>query len=92
MFDHFVGLAFKGLKVAWNRPLNNAMQWTKIEKHHFNQRIKEGDQWSFMPLVFAMNGSMAGECKVFYSRLASLQLKAVFNKFYLVHSWVLSHK
>ena len=30
------------------------------------------DQGSFTPLVFTLNGGMAGECKVFYSRLAML--------------------
>ena len=42
------------------------------EKHHCNRRIMEVDQGSFTPLVFTLNGGMAGECKVFYSRLAML--------------------
>ena len=32
----------------------------------------EVDEGSFKPLVFTVNGSMAGECKVYFSRLASL--------------------
>ena len=42
------------------------------KKHHCNRRIMEVDQGSFTPLVFTLNGGMAGECKVFYSRLAML--------------------
>ena len=32
----------------------------------------EIDQGRFTPLVFTVNGGMADECKIFYSRLASL--------------------
>ena len=32
----------------------------------------EIDQGSFTPLVFTLNGGMAGECKVLYPRLAML--------------------
>ena len=42
------------------------------KKHHYNSRIMEVDQGSFTPLVFTLNGGMAGECKVFYSQLAML--------------------
>ena len=35
----------------------------------------EVDQGSFTPLVFTLNGCMAGECKVFYSQLAMLSGK-----------------
>ena len=68
VFDHFVGLALKVLKVAWGRPLKNTIQSTKIKINHFNQRIMEVDPWSFMPIIFTMNGGIAGECKVFYSK------------------------
>ena len=44
----------------------------KEKKHHYNRRIMEVDQGSFTPLVFTVNGGMASECKVFYSRLAAL--------------------
>ena len=32
----------------------------------------EVNKGSFTPLVFTVNGGMTGECKVFFSRLASL--------------------
>ena len=32
----------------------------------------EVEQASFTPLVFTLNGGLAGKCKVFYSRLAML--------------------
>ena len=34
----------------------------------------EADQGSFTLLIFTVNGGMAGECKLLYSRLVSLLL------------------
>ena len=42
------------------------------EKHHYNQIITEIDQRRVTSLSITVNGGMAIECKVFYSRLASL--------------------
>ena len=42
------------------------------KKYHCNQRIREVDQKSLIFLVSIVNGSTAGDCKVFYLRLASL--------------------
>ena len=44
-------------------------------KHSYNRRTLEANQGSFKPfkpLLFTVNGSMADECKAFYSRLVSL--------------------
>ena len=41
-------------------------------KRHYNIRIIEVDQGSFMPLVFTVAGGIGGEGKAFCSRLATL--------------------
>ena len=43
-------------------------------KHHFNTRILEMDQVSFMPLAFTVAGGIGGEVRSFYSWLAMLLL------------------
>ena len=60
------------------------------KKSHYNTRIMEVDQVSFMPLVFAVAGGIGGEDRGFYSRLATLQsLKSEIEKS-KVTSWIRS--
>ena len=60
------------------------------KKRHYNTRIMEVDQGSFTPLVFTVAGEIGGECRTFYSRLATLMsLKNVTEKS-KVTSWVRS--
>ena len=42
------------------------------KKKHYNTRVFEVENATFTPLVFAVNGGMARECKRFYQRLAEL--------------------
>ena len=42
------------------------------KKRHYNKRIIEIEHGSFTPLVFTINGGMAKECCLFYSRLAEM--------------------
>ena len=42
------------------------------KKRHYNERVLNVEQGSFSPLVFSVYGSMGGECRRFYSRLAQL--------------------
>ena len=72
----FCGVGAESVKscLSQGRPLKNTIQSTKIKINHFNQRIMEFDQWSFMPIIFTMNGGIAGECKVFYSKTSFITI------------------
>ena len=48
----------------------------------------EIDQGRFTPLVLTVNGGMADECKIFYSRLASLLSIKRGVKKSLVTTWI----
>ena len=72
-----------------NQSLKQCYAKNEIEKkQHYNNRVLEVEQGSFTPLVFAINGSIGNECKVFYSRLAELlSIKRKVEKS-LVVSWM----
>ena len=44
----------------------------KEKKRSYERRILETELASFTPLVFSVSGGMAGECNLFYQRMASL--------------------
>ena len=72
-----------------NQSLKQCYGKNEMEKKwHYNNRVLEVEQGSFTPLVFAINGSMGNECKVFYSRFAELLfIKRKVEKS-LVVSWI----
>ena len=42
------------------------------KKKKYNERVLQVENGTFTPLVFAANGGMARECKVFYKRLSEM--------------------
>ena len=56
-----------------NQSLSTTMKaMEKQKKRKYNQRILDGENGSFTPLVFTTNGGMSTETKQFYRRLSQL--------------------
>ena len=57
----------------FNQSLGTSMKaMEKSKKRKYNQRVLDGENGTFTPLIFSSNGGMSKETKRFYSRLSEL--------------------
>ena len=60
----------------------------RLKKNSYEQRIREVEHASFMPLVFSVTGGLGNEAKTFYKRLASLLASQWDNLYSSTMAWL----